>query len=125
MEGLIKVGFQGVCSRVGPSRQEGEGEVGLATGGRSLMATSAVASLWLEGQERGLTALLSSLQASKGWLNISSHYDTTPIQVSFGALVEDLQPNARYLVMKADTGVQNSQLSLHLHPQNVHTPYHA
>jgi hypothetical protein len=102
--GLIRVGFQGVSSRITQRTVTGQVEVGQAGGGRNLMATAAVAALYVDGQSQGLDRLLDDLQLRKGSLFISSHYDTTPIQVTFGSMVEDLQPAARYLVMDEATG---------------------
>jgi hypothetical protein len=96
VEGLIQVAFRGIGMSVGAEDASGGVEVGAASGGRNLEATSLTAAIWRAGQSIAIAECLVDLTMQHiGSLFLGSYYDSTPTLVSFGSLQDALMPHAR------------------------------
>ena len=105
LSGTLHVAFAGIGKRVRMFGREA-GNVGEVTGGRQLLATTTVASVFMHGLRAAISEWVQQLRVAPGrsCLFIGSHYDSTPIKLSFSALQEQLMDVARYLHLDRETG---------------------
>lgn len=97
LQGLLSTAYRNVGGMPHARAGSSVGEIGETFSGRNLLALTTVASISCIAQRREVDKLIEDVRTNSiRSLVITSHYDSTPMAMLFGALQEIVMPHARY-----------------------------